>query len=173
MKTGDAGRGPLEHPRRWMKAGPRTGSAELPRAARHTLRRRRSRAGALPRGSTFDRAGRAGAGEVAVLRGDLGAVGELAGAEGDVERARAHVDVTSAGRGGRGCRGVRTEVCGCEVGGGCEARERKRERATESWRASERGEERRGPIGQRVGRAGAQALPKVVGEALTWRCRKR
>ena len=163
-----------------MKAGPRTGSAELPRAARHTLRRRRSRAGALPRGSTFDSAGRAGPREVAVLRGDLGAVGELAGAEGDVERARAHVDVTPAGRGGRGraseCGGVRR----CAVVRLLAAvvrlereNERERRRVGERVRASERGEGIRGPIGQRVGRAGAQALPKVVGEALTWRCRKR
>eukprot|EP00964_Phaeocystis_antarctica_P116403 scaffold80350_cov42-Phaeocystis_antarctica.AAC.2 len=54
-----AGGGSLQHPRQAVAgcpvAGPRPGSAELPRAARRALRRHRSPAGALPRGR-FDHA---------------------------------------------------------------------------------------------------------------------
>eukprot|EP00964_Phaeocystis_antarctica_P109281 scaffold73758_cov52-Phaeocystis_antarctica.AAC.2 len=57
VKGGDIGGfggGWLEHPRQWLGAqwpGPLTRSAGLPSAARRALRRRRSRAGALPRGA--------------------------------------------------------------------------------------------------------------------------
>ena len=131
-------------------AGPHPESAELPRAARRTLRRCRIRAvGTAQGGGTFEHAGRSGARKVTVLWRDLGAVGELAGAEGDVERARAHVDVTPVGGRGRvrgraaECGGVwrcATRAARLERERGSEGElERARERASEAGRGGAKG----------------------------------
>ena len=125
---------------RWRARAPEV-TAGLPVAeASHWANPGECRAGALPKGSTLHRAGRSGAREVAVLRCDLGAVGELAGAQGDVERARAHVDVTPAGGRGRqeSCRGVRCAAAVATLG---RERERGREGGSEGARARVRASE--------------------------------
>ena len=146
-------------------AGPHTGRTKLPRAIRRTLRRRRSRAVALPRGRHFEHAGRSGAGKVTVLWRDLGAVGELAGAEGDVERARAHVDVTPAGGRGR-VRGRAAECGGVPrwqpVGEARERRGREGELERARVRASEAG--RGGAKGPVCGPGRHAGSANVVGE---------
>ena len=73
-----------------LVAGLQPGSAELPRAIRCALRRRRSRAGALPRGSNCDRAGRLHGEELLLVDGlalvRVEALLRTDGRHGDAER---------------------------------------------------------------------------------------